>query len=193
LEQLAAEEDEQVDEGSSGMEPAPGALPEAAGLDAEIDAQSRGRLHELAGESEDEPEDEFEIAAAIAAAGEDAGAPPDEAPDEATADAAGDEMEAADGGSEEADATTHGVDGEAVVQIPRPPEGIRQQRLFQSRIDEDLIQEAIELVTSTRRVSATFLQRQLRIDFEQAMEVLGSLAHRGVIERNEGETSGRVR
>ncbi|GDY03799.1 hypothetical protein LBMAG49_31280 [Planctomycetota bacterium] len=93
----------------------------------------------------------------------------------------------------EAVAETAAMAIEAVVAIPRPPEGVRQQRLFVGRIDESLVLDAIGIVTSSRRASATVLQRKLRIDFEQAMELLSVLAHRGVIDLVEGEAQGRVR
>ena len=64
-----------------------------------------------------------------------------------------------------------------------PPEraGGRQQELFAAGIDERLVQEAIELVTSTRRASATLLQRKLRIDYARAVDLLGELAARGLV------------
>ena len=93
----------------------------------------------------------------------------------------------------EAVAETAAMAIEAVVAIPRPPEGVRQQRLFVGRVDESLVLDAIGIVTSSRRASATVLQRKLRIDFEQAMELLSVLAHRGVIDLVEGEAQGRVR
>jgi hypothetical protein len=86
-----------------------------------------------------------------------------------------------------------GADAEPVVAIPRPAEGVRQQRLFVTTVDEALVREAVELVTSTRRASVALLQRKLQIDFEQAMEVLAVLARRGVIDLTAGETQGRVR
>jgi hypothetical protein len=186
----------------------------AAPVDGEAGELAAGRVAEFAAPAadDDDLEDEFSIAAALpdlvpdraasepdeaagtGAASDDPGDDADEvAADDTTADTADDDRQATAGGRMSGEPTTDGVAGESVVQIPRPSEGGRQQRLFASRSDEDLIQEAIELVTSTRRVSATFLQRQLRIDFAQAMEVLGTLASRGVIEHNEGETSGRVR
>jgi DNA segregation ATPase FtsK/SpoIIIE-like protein len=85
------------------------------------------------------------------------------------------------------------ADAEPVVAIPRPAEGVRQQRLFVTTVDEGLVREAVELVTSTRRASVALLQRKLQIDFEQAMEVLAVLARRGVIDLAAGETQGRVR
>jgi hypothetical protein len=82
---------------------------------------------------------------------------------------------------------------EPLVDIPRPPEGRRQRRLFQEpSMDQALVRDAIELVTSSRRASAAYLQRKLRIEFSQAMDLLLLLARRGVIEIGEGETQGRV-
>jgi len=85
------------------------------------------------------------------------------------------------------------ADDEPLVAIPRPPDGVRQQRLFVTTVDESLVREAIEIVTSTRRASIAQLQRKLRIDFEQAQEILAVLARRGVIDLVDGETQGRVR
>lgn len=82
---------------------------------------------------------------------------------------------------------------ERIVAIPRPAEGARQQRLFVSGLDESLVREAIEIVQSSRRASAALLQRKLRIEFEQAVELLALLAHRGMIELTEDGTHGRVR
>ena len=64
--------------------------------------------------------------------------------------------------------------------------------MFVTTLEEPVILEAIELVTASRRASATYLQRKLRIDFEQAMELLGVLAHREIIELEKGESQGRV-
>ncbi len=82
---------------------------------------------------------------------------------------------------------------EPVVAIPRPPEGVRQQRLFLNGLDEALVREATDLVQASRRASAAMLQRKLRIEFDQAVEVLALLAHRGVIDLADDGTQGRVR
>ncbi|MCU0865433.1 MAG: hypothetical protein MUC36_16740 [Planctomycetes bacterium] len=68
----------------------------------------------------------------------------------------------------------------------------RQQQLFGSWLDEALIQDAIEVVTSTRRANAALLQRKLRIDYALAVDVLGALAARGVVELEGDSTQGRV-
>lgn len=94
---------------------------------------------------------------------------------------------------EEALAESAAMTGEPVIPIPRPPEGVRQQRLFVGVVDDSLVRDAIEIVTATRRASATHLQRKLRVDYEQAIELLQVLAHRGLIELAEGESQGRVR
>ncbi|HZN40472.1 MAG TPA: DNA translocase FtsK [Planctomycetota bacterium] len=57
----------------------------------------------------------------------------------------------------------------------------RQQELFAAGIDERLVQDAIELVTTTRRASATLLQRKLRIDYARAVDLLAELAARGLV------------
>jgi DNA segregation ATPase FtsK/SpoIIIE-like protein len=94
---------------------------------------------------------------------------------------------------EEAVAETAAMATEPVIAIPRPPEGVRQQRLFVGVVDDSLVRDAIDVVTQSRRASATHLQRKLRVDYEQALELLQVLAHRGVIELVEGESQGRVR
>lgn len=68
----------------------------------------------------------------------------------------------------------------------------RQRQLFGGALDEALVQEAIDVVTSSRRASATFLQRKLRIDYEQATEVLAELAARGVVALEGDASQGRV-
>ena len=75
-----------------------------------------------------------------------------------------------------------------------PPERVagRQQELFAAVIDERLVQEAIELVTSTRRASATLLQRKLRIDYARAVDLLGELAARGLVALEGDDSQGRV-
>lgn len=102
--------------------------------------------------------------------------------------AADDAPAAGDEGADEGDRAD-----EPLVAIPRPAEGVRQQRLFLSGLDEALVREAIDIVQSTRRASATLLQRRLRIDYEQAREVLAVLAHRGVVELADDGSQGRVR
>lgn len=98
---------------------------------------------------------------------------------------------------------------EPTVAIPRPetppvpptfvPEAsaaaeppARQQRLFGASLDEGMVQDAIEVVTGSRRASVAFLQRKLRIDYELATEVLAELAARGVVALEGDATQGRV-
>jgi DNA segregation ATPase FtsK/SpoIIIE-like protein len=95
---------------------------------------------------------------------------------------------------------------EQIVPIPRPEpsrrdrdagdrddgRGARQQPLFGSWIDEALLADAVEVVTSSRRASATLLQRKLRIDYALAVDVLAALAARGVVELDDDATQGRV-
>ena len=92
------------------------------------------------------------------------------------------------------------IEQEEVVSIPRPDEvpavalptppavrdsaesfSTRQQKLFGSQVDDDLMGEAVELVDSGRRTTATLLQRKLRIDYELAVEVLSELTTRGLV------------
>jgi len=89
---------------------------------------------------------------------------------------------------------------DAVVSIPRPDEpppvklptppavageresvSKKQQNLFRGGVDEDLLLEAIEVVNSGRRTTATLLQRKLRIEYEHAVEVLEVLTSRGLL------------
>jgi hypothetical protein len=83
------------------------------------------------------------------------------------------------------------ADSDAVV-IPRPAEGVQQQRLFVTTLEESLIQEAKDVVLGAGRASANLLQRRLRVDYEQAMELLAVLSHRGVVELGSEMTQGRV-
>ena len=129
-------------------------------------------------------------------------------PLDATDDGAIDDEETDDGAldAEEADERDppEAVDDVAVVTIPRPdvaPEPVRptppidtaareqmpptgsrrQQKLFGGGVDEDLIEEARDVMRSGRRLTAALLQRKLRIDYELAHELLQVLAQRGLI------------
>jgi len=109
---------------------------------------------------------------------------------------------AAEEGAEKSAAAAAGA--EPVVSIPRPEPGqveantdahrepVRQQRLFGAGLDEALVREAVETVTTWRRASATFLQRKLRIDYEQACQLMVELSARGVVELEEDASHGRV-
>ncbi|MCA8974987.1 MAG: hypothetical protein KDC98_09710, partial [Planctomycetes bacterium] len=48
------------------------------------------------------------------------------------------------------------------------------------------------VVLETRRVSAAFLRRRLRIGYDEACLVLAALSERGVVELDEDESQGRV-
>lgn len=80
----------------------------------------------------------------------------------------------------------------AIVPPPPPEPETKQQQLFGGQLDENLVQEAIELVTGSRRASVTFLQRKLRIDYALAADVLAELAARGIIAVEGDATQGRV-
>jgi len=69
---------------------------------------------------------------------------------------------------------------------------VRQQRLFGAGLDEALVAEATETVTSWGRASATFLQRKLRIDYELACQLMVELGARGVVELEADASRGRV-
>ncbi len=81
----------------------------------------------------------------------------------------------------------------APVSLPTPPVVVgeretaasKQQKLFASRVDEDLLLEAMDLVSRGRRTTATLLQRKLRIDYELAVEVLEELMNRGLLAGDE--------
>lgn len=89
------------------------------------------------------------------------------------------------GAQAESDAhTASDVHGEAPA--------VRQQGLFDSGVDEGLIAEAMDLLAGTRRVSASLLQRRLRIDYAQAIDLLAQLAARGAVELEADATQGRV-
>lgn len=70
--------------------------------------------------------------------------------------------------------------------------GGRQQSLFAQGLEEGLVQEAVDLVVASRRASAGFLQRKLRIDYPLALELLAELAARGVVALEGDATQGRV-
>jgi hypothetical protein len=96
-----------------------------------------------------------------------------------------------------------GSAAEPTVSIPRPEreplpaapgrDAARQQHLFGAAPDPALVDEAIEVVTTWRRASATFLQRRLRIDYAMACQLLAELAARGIVELEADAAHGRVR
>jgi hypothetical protein len=73
------------------------------------------------------------------------------------------------------------------------PSGSRQQRLFGGRIDDALVQEAIDTVVGARRASASLLQRKLRVDYELACDLLAELDARGVVTLDGDRAHGRLR
>ena len=78
-------------------------------------------------------------------------------------------------------------DNAAEPRVPTPPavpaerDPGRQQNLFGSGLDEQLIEEARELLVRGRRPSASLLQRKLRIDYELAQDLLRELSNRGLM------------
>jgi hypothetical protein len=90
----------------------------------------------------------------------------------------------------------------ASSRLPSPPRAaaeraadevsVRQQNLFGAGLEEDLVQEAIELVLGSRRATASLLQRKLRIDYEMACRLLVELAARGIIALDADAAQGRV-
>ncbi|MCA8944387.1 MAG: DNA translocase FtsK 4TM domain-containing protein [Planctomycetes bacterium] len=84
---------------------------------------------------------------------------------------------------------------EPTVELPAMPpvDRSRQSGLFgDAKADRELVDEAAELVLEHRRASASFLRRRLRISADEAVDVLGELAHLGVVECEPGDTQGRV-
>ncbi len=71
-------------------------------------------------------------------------------------------------------------------------DGGRQQSLFGDGLDERLLDEARQVVLETRRASAAFLRRRLRIGYDEACDVLAELSSRGVIELGDDNSQGRV-
>lgn len=59
-------------------------------------------------------------------------------------------------------------------------------------VDSDLLEEAADLVRSSGRVSASFLQRRMRIDFEEAVDLLEALESQGVVSLEADRTHGRI-
>lgn len=104
-----------------------------------------------------------------------------------------------DGAAEESDADREAESaqaaGESAVPIPRPePNALpsaRQQQLF-GGVGDDLVQEAVDVVTGARRATAALLQRKLRIDYELARELLAELAARGIVALDGDASHGRV-
>ncbi|MEC7725022.1 MAG: DNA translocase FtsK, partial [Planctomycetota bacterium] len=103
---------------------------------------------------------------------------------------------AGDGAPEVAE--TSDANAEAAIAIPRPDEpgepsvptppaapSERKQQLFFGGVDEGLVEEARELLGRGRRLSASMLQRKLRIDYELAQELLRELGQRGLLGADE--------
>ncbi|MCR9245366.1 MAG: hypothetical protein NXI31_10060 [bacterium] len=83
---------------------------------------------------------------------------------------------------------------EAVIpaRSPDADAASRQQPLFGSAVDEELVDEARQVVLETRRATATFLRRRLRIGYDEACDVLAELSARGVVELGDDASQGRV-
>lgn len=149
---------------------------------------------ELDGEAEgDEVDDDAEDDDAEDDDAEDDDAADDDAADGvAAADLAAFENDDADDDAAPEIAET--ASEEPVVAIPRPParEPARQQNLFAPGIDENLIQEAAEVVVGAGRASATLLQRKLRVDYDTACDLLAALAKRGVVDLGADANHGRI-
>ncbi len=56
---------------------------------------------------------------------------------------------------------------------------------------DDLLEEAIELVTGRERISTSFIQRQLRIGFPRAARLVDQLEEQGIVGPDEGGGRGR--
>ncbi len=82
------------------------------------------------------------------------------------------------------------AEGDASWLVPRPS---GQKSLFATGAsDQELVTEAEALVLEYRRASVNFLKRRLRVSHDEAVDLLGELARRGVVECEAGATSGRV-
>ncbi|MFN9703780.1 MAG: DNA translocase FtsK, partial [Planctomycetota bacterium] len=74
-----------------------------------------------------------------------------------------------------------------IVTIPRP-----EVQAASGAPDEALMREAVELVLTSRRANAVFLQRKLRVDYDLATAVLHQLAARGIVALDAEATHGRI-
>jgi hypothetical protein len=74
-----------------------------------------------------------------------------------------------------------------IVTIPRP-----EVPAASGAPDEALMREAVELVLTSRRANAVFLQRKLRVDYDLATAVLHQLAARGIVALDAEATHGRI-
>ena len=84
---------------------------------------------------------------------------------------------------------------EPTVTIARPPAPTpgHQGHLFgPGALDPALIEEAAELVLTSHRASAEFLRRRLRVDRNEARELLARLHELGVVVCDEGADHGEV-
>ncbi|MBM3973301.1 MAG: hypothetical protein FJ301_04285 [Planctomycetes bacterium] len=107
--------------------------------------------------------------------------------DEAAADEDAPTTAAADVAAVDTSTPAPTASDEADVVIPRP-----EPTPDRAELDEGLIAEAIELVTSSRRANAVFLQRKLRVDYQVAAALLAELAARSVVALDAEATHGRV-
>ncbi|MBL9077711.1 MAG: hypothetical protein JNL08_09415 [Planctomycetes bacterium] len=116
-------------------------------------------------------------------------------------DAEDDDADAADAPVDDevaAEDTDEPAAPEAVVAIPRPDPAVReraparQQQLFANEVDDDLVQEAMDVLDGQSRATASLLQRRLRIDYDQAVALMAQLGARGLVELEADATQGRV-
>lgn len=137
--------------------------------DEDDEALAEDALVEASGEAEAAAEDDLDVASA-----------------EVEADPIAEEGE--ERAVEPADAVAIPRPEAPVPGAPPSPPGVatqedrgRQQNLFGVGVDEGLVQEARELLSSGRRPSASLLQRKLRIDYDLAQELLRELVARGLL------------
>jgi S-DNA-T family DNA segregation ATPase FtsK/SpoIIIE len=62
------------------------------------------------------------------------------------------------------------------------------EQLFSSggQDDDELVEQAIQIISQTRKASATFLQRKLGIGFARAARILDILEEKGIIGPQDG-------
>jgi S-DNA-T family DNA segregation ATPase FtsK/SpoIIIE len=80
---------------------------------------------------------------------------------------------------------------EGLVQQPLWPELARMPEDQEEEPEDELLEEAIELVRQEQHASTTFLQRRLRIGYVRASRLMDMLEEKGIIGPPEG--TGRAR
>ncbi len=63
---------------------------------------------------------------------------------------------------------------------------------FDTKLIDPIYQEAVELISHHDSVSASFLQRRLKIGYSRAARIIDSLEHHGVVGHAEGSRPRKV-